>query len=76
MRDGGILRLPVLFVHATYDAVCETVDSKLAEPMRRDCPDLTERVVDAGHWLPREKADETNATIEGWLSSRTIGGPA
>jgi pimeloyl-ACP methyl ester carboxylesterase len=65
---GGVLRLPVLFVHATYDVVCETVDSALAEPMRRDCTDLTERVVDAGHWLPREKPVETNAALADWLS--------
>jgi pimeloyl-ACP methyl ester carboxylesterase len=69
-RDGGKLRLPVLFVHAAYDAVCETVESQLAAPMRRDCSDLTERVVDAGHWLPREKPDETNAAIERWLTER------
>jgi soluble epoxide hydrolase/lipid-phosphate phosphatase len=46
VRDGGALRLPVLFLHAAYDAVCETVDSRLAEPMRHDCTDLTERVVE------------------------------
>ncbi len=72
VRDGGVLRLPVLFVHATYDAVCETVDSQLAEPMRRDCIDLTERVVDAGHWLPREKPDEVNAALEAWLAARGL----
>ncbi len=72
--DGGVLRLPVLFVHARYDAVCETVDARLAEPMRRDCTDLTERVVDAGHWLPRERAAETNAAIEAWLTARGLAG--
>ena len=67
-----MLRLPVLFVHATYDVVCETVDSQLADPMRRDCTDLTERVVDAGHWMPREQPDEVNAALAEWLSARAI----
>ena len=69
VHDGGALRLPVLFVHATYDAVCETVQSRLAEPMRRDCADLTERVVDAGHWMPQERPDDVNAAIAAWLST-------
>jgi pimeloyl-ACP methyl ester carboxylesterase len=70
VRDGGVLRLPVLFLHATYDPVCETVDSQLAEPMRRDCTDLTEQVVDAGHWMPQEQPDAVNAAIAGWLTAR------
>ena len=65
VRDGGALRLPVLFPHATYDVVCETFDSQLAEPMRRDCGDLTERVVDAGHWMPQERADEVTRRDRG-----------
>jgi len=69
VRDGGVLRLPVLFLHATYDTICETVDSRLAEPMRRDCTNLTERVVDAGHWMPQERPDEVNAAIAEWLTA-------
>ena len=33
--------MPVLFLHAEHDSVCETVASRLAEPMRRECRDLT-----------------------------------
>ncbi|HEV2642712.1 MAG TPA: alpha/beta fold hydrolase, partial [Candidatus Elarobacter sp.] len=73
VRDGGALRLTVLFLHATYDVVCETVDSQLAEPMRRDCTDLTERVVDAGHWMPQERSTEVNAAIADWLAARERG---
>lgn len=40
--DFGRLSLPVLFLHATWDTVCDTVHSWLAEPMRDDCADLTE----------------------------------
>ena len=71
--DGGALRLPVLFLHAAFDAICETVDSRLAEPMRRDCRDLTERVLDTGHWMPQEQPAQVNAAIETWLAARTLG---
>ena len=33
--NGGKLALPVLFLHGAYDYTCETMDSRLAEPMRR-----------------------------------------
>jgi pimeloyl-ACP methyl ester carboxylesterase len=52
--DGGVISLPALFLHAEYDYVCETVASRLAEPMRRDCRDLTEVVVASGHWMAQE----------------------
>jgi pimeloyl-ACP methyl ester carboxylesterase len=68
-RDGGALRLPVLFLHAAYDAICETVDSRLAEPMRRDCHALTERVLDTGHWMAQEQPAQLNAAIETWLAA-------
>jgi pimeloyl-ACP methyl ester carboxylesterase len=69
-QDGGVLRLPVLFLHAAYDAICETVDSRLAEPMHRDCHDLTERVLDTGHWMAQEQPAQVNAAIESWLAER------
>ena len=31
------LAMPVLFLHGAYDTTCETVNSRFAEPMRRDC---------------------------------------
>jgi pimeloyl-ACP methyl ester carboxylesterase len=62
-----VLRLPVLFLHARYDTICETVDSSMAQPMRRDCTNLTERILDTGHWMPQERPAEVNAAIEGWL---------
>ncbi len=67
-RDGGVLRMPVLFLHAAYDAVCETVDSRMAEPMRGACANLVERVLETGHWMPLERPAEVNAAIEEWLS--------
>ena len=43
--DDGRLSMPVLFLHGAYDYTCETIDSRLAEPMRGPCADLTEVVV-------------------------------
>ena len=68
-RDGGVLRLPVLFLHARYDTVCETVESQMAEPMRRDCTNVTERILDTGHWMPQERPAEVNAALESWLAT-------
>lgn len=62
----GRLTLPTLFLHAARDTVCDTVDSRLAEPMREDCADLTEVRLDAGHALMLERPAEVNAAIEQW----------
>jgi pimeloyl-ACP methyl ester carboxylesterase len=68
--NGGRLEMPVLFLHGRYDYVCETVDSPLAEPMRRDCSDLTEVVVDSGHWMAQEQPVAVNAALARWLATR------
>jgi pimeloyl-ACP methyl ester carboxylesterase len=47
-KNGGRLDLPVLFLHGEYDYTCETVNSRLAEPMRQDCAHLTEALA---KWL-------------------------
>ena len=36
------LTMPVLFMHAAHDYVCETIDSQLAKPMRAHCEALTD----------------------------------
>ena len=66
--DGGTLRLPVLFLHAAFDYTCETMVSRLAEPMRAHCANLTEVVVPSGHWMAQEKPAAVNAAIAKWLS--------
>ena len=68
--DGGAISMPVLFLHAEYDYVCETVASRLAEPMRRDCRDLTEVSVASGHWMAQEKPAAVNAALARWLAAR------
>ncbi len=69
---GGstMITMPVLFLHARYDYVCETMVSRLAEPMRARCTDLMERVIDSGHWMAQEQPLAVNAALAGWLVAR------
>jgi pimeloyl-ACP methyl ester carboxylesterase len=69
-KANSRLAMPVLFLHAAYDYVCETIDSQLAEPMRANCPDLTEATVPSGHWMAQEKPIQVNAALTKWLASR------
>ena len=69
-RNGGALTLPVLFPHARYDYTCETMDSRFADPMRRDCADLTEAVVPSGHWMAQEQPIQVNAALAKWLAAK------
>lgn len=66
--NGGKLLMPVLFLHGEYDYVCETVTSRLAEPMRQDCSHLTEETVRSGHWMAQEKPVAVNAALTRWLA--------
>ena len=59
--------MPVLFLHGEYDYTCETVTSRLAEPMRLDCSRLTEVTVRSGHWMAQEKPVAVNAALVKWL---------
>ena len=69
VKDGK-LAMPVLFLHGAYDTTCETMTSKLPEPMRRDCVDLTEAVVQSGHWMAQEKPVAVNAALTRWLATK------
>ena len=68
--NGGKLTMPVLFLHGAYDVTCETMTSRLAEPMRRDCADLTEVVVPSGHWMAQEQPVAVNAALAKWLATK------
>ena len=63
------LTMPTLFLHAAYDYVCETIDSRLAEPMRAYCTNLTEATVQSGHWMAQEKPMQVNAALAKWLGA-------
>ncbi len=66
--NGGRISAPVLFLHGAYDATCMTIGTQLAEPMRAACDDLTEVVVESGHWMAQEKPDAVNAALARWLA--------
>ena len=68
-KNDGILEMPVLFLGARYDYVCDTITTGMAEPMRANCKNLTEHVVDSGHWMAQERPDEVNEKIAAWLGA-------
>ena len=67
---GHRLRMPVLFLHGEYDYTCETVTSRLAEPMRAHCDNLSEVYVESGHWMAQEKPVAVNSALARWLATQ------
>ena len=65
-------QMPILFLHAKYDFVCETSRSKLADPMRKACPKLTEETIESGHWMAQEKPVNVTAAINHWIIKQSI----
>ncbi len=70
--EFGRLTLPVLFLHAEWDTVCESARGRLAEPMRADCTDLSEVTIAGGHELMLERPAEVNSAISAWLGSKGL----
>lgn len=70
--DFGRLTLPALYLHAEWDTVCDSAHSRLSEPMREDCVDLTEVTIAGGHELMLEQPEAVNAAIERWLVVKTL----
>jgi pimeloyl-ACP methyl ester carboxylesterase len=68
--NGGRIAMPVLFLHGAYDYTCETIDSRLAQPMRESCADLTEVVVASGHWMAQENPVAVNAALVRFLAAK------
>jgi pimeloyl-ACP methyl ester carboxylesterase len=69
-QADGRISMPVLFLHGAYDYTCETIDSRLAEPMRENCSDLTEVVVQSGHWMAQESPVAVNAALARFLVTK------
>jgi pimeloyl-ACP methyl ester carboxylesterase len=69
-KDDGYLSMPALFLNARYDYVCECTHSRLPEPMRIYCRDLSEVTIRSGHWLAQEKPLEVNAALVNWLATK------
>ncbi len=69
-RNFGRLDMPVLFFHGDFDVVCETVNSRLADPMRDDCSDLSEVRIQGGHFFMLERKEDVNLAMQDWLSEK------
>ena len=70
-RNNGQLSMPVLFLHGACDYTCETIVSRLPEPMREHCADLTEVVVQSGHWMAQENPVAVNAALARFLATKS-----
>jgi pimeloyl-ACP methyl ester carboxylesterase len=69
-QNGGFLDMPVLFLNGRYDYVCDCIHSRLAEPMRTYCRQLTEETIRSGHWMAQERPIEVNDALVKWLATR------
>jgi pimeloyl-ACP methyl ester carboxylesterase len=70
--DAGRLHQPVLFVNGTWDALCDIGRSRLGEPMRASCGDLTVTNVQAGHWVPLEAKSDLVVAIQSWIDGKQL----
>lgn len=68
-QNGGYLDMPVLFLNARYDIICECTHSRLPVPMRTYCRNLAEETIPSGHWLAQEKPLEVNAALVKWMAT-------
>lgn len=66
-EEAATIRVPVLFVGATGDAVCRP---EMIEPVKVFLPDLTTKIVEAGHWDTYEKPEEVGGFIREWVEAR------
>jgi len=68
-QNKGYLDMPALFLNAQYDNICDCTHTRLAEPMRKYCRNLTEVSLRSGHWMAQEKPMEVNAALVKWLAT-------
>ncbi|KAF2277774.1 alpha/beta-hydrolase [Westerdykella ornata] len=70
LLDKKVIKIPVLFIQATYDNVLKP---EMAKNMDALLPNLTRGEVPATHWALTQKPDETNAIIKKWLVNQGFG---
>jgi pimeloyl-ACP methyl ester carboxylesterase len=73
---GKCLSMPVLFFHAAHDYVCDTVATRLPEPMREHCDKLVEMTLPTGHWMAQERPELVNGGLARWLALNVQAGSA
>lgn len=70
--DGGRLHQPVLFVNGDFDGLCDLGLSRIGDPMREACSDLSMTYQPAGHWLPLERKAELAEDIRSWVNEKQL----
>jgi pimeloyl-ACP methyl ester carboxylesterase len=69
--NGGKLSLPTLFLHGTYDFICETTaNSRFADPMRNACSNLSEAYIKSGHWMAQEQPVAVNRALVQFIADK------
>jgi pimeloyl-ACP methyl ester carboxylesterase len=70
--EDGRLHQPVLFINGDFDGLCDITRSRLGEPMRGACTDLSVTNLKAGHWLPLERKSEFVQSIKSWVATKRL----
>ncbi|MCB8877937.1 alpha/beta fold hydrolase [Acidisoma silvae] len=70
--EGGKLRQPTLFINGEWDVICDISRSRLGDPMRSACTDLSVTNLPGGHWLPLERKTEVVEAICSWLKAKML----
>lgn len=65
--NNGELSLPVLFINDEYEPFSNINLSKVGDPMRRACSNLTVIDLPTGHWVPLERKGELTEGIHSWV---------
>lgn len=71
-QSGGSLRQPVLFVNGDFDGLCDLSLSRVGDPMRGACADLSITYQPAGHWLPLERKAALTENILSWAHIKQL----
>jgi pimeloyl-ACP methyl ester carboxylesterase len=71
-HDGGRLHQPVLFVNGDFDGLCDLSLSRIGDPMRGACADLSITYQPAGHWLPLERKAALTENILSWTRTKQL----
>ena len=70
--NNGKLSLPVLYVNDEYEPFSNINLSKVGDPMRQFCSDLTVIDQPSGHWVTLERKAELTKTISSWLKLKGL----
>lgn len=71
-NNSDHLAMPALFLAGRFDYTCESITSRLPEPMRQKCINLTEATIDSGHWMAQEKPQAVNRELARWIFNQNL----